>query len=292
MNNSMQTQAPQKMTFSQAVVTPKYQTMISTALKDPKRVTRYIAGITSAVATNPTLQQCTPQSVLSGSLLGESLGLSPSPQLGQYYLVPFNNKKTGRKDAQFQMGYKGYIQLALRSGYYADLDCIEIREGEYKGRNKSTGKREFEFVEDDDIREALPISGYLASFEYLNGFKKAIYWTRGKVEAHAMKFSKGYAAKKGYTFWEKDFDSMAQKTLLRQLISKWGIMSIDLQSAFEAELQTETADVDSDLISECDSDMFIDADATVIEPQAGEPAAVPKEPAPVAEGKQVNFGDL
>lgn len=252
-NTSVAEHKPQKMTFSMAINTPTYQRMINTALSDPQDVKRFVTAITSAVAVNPTLQECDPATVLSGALLGESLKLSPSPQLGQYYLVPFNNTKRGIKEAQFQLGYKGYIQLALRSGQYADLDCIEVREGEYKGRNKLTGKHEFEFITDDDLRETLPVIGYLAYFEYLNGFKKSIYWTKQKVENHALRYSKGYAAKKGYTFWEKDFDAMAFKTLLRQLISKWGIMSVDMQRAFESDVAIEQSE-DFNLAGEAESD--------------------------------------
>ncbi|MEG1492308.1 MAG: recombinase RecT [Oscillospiraceae bacterium] len=240
MSNEIQkSERPKKMTFSLAIETPSYQKMINTALKDPARVGRFVAGITSAVSVNPDLQICDPATVLSGALLGESLELSPSPQLGQYYLVPFNNTQKGCKDAQFVLGYKGYIQLALRSGCYADLDCIEIHQGEYLGRDAQTGKQKFKFIEDDDQREELPVIGYLAYFEYLNGFRKSIYWTRQKVEKHALRYSKGYAAKKGYTFWEKDFDAMAFKTILRQLISKWGIMSIEMQKALEADMGAE-----------------------------------------------------
>ena len=106
----------QRPKFSVMVSTPAYQKLINNTLKDQNRAQRFIAAITSAVAVNPALQECDPATVLSGALLGESLGLSPSPQLGQYYLVPYENRKKGCKDAQFQMGYKGYIQLALRSG--------------------------------------------------------------------------------------------------------------------------------------------------------------------------------
>ena len=91
---------------------------------------RFISAIVSAYNTNPTLQECTNQSILSAALLGESLQLSPSPQLGHYYMVPFNNTKTGVKEAQFQMGYKGYIQLAIRSGQYKRLNVVAIKEGE------------------------------------------------------------------------------------------------------------------------------------------------------------------
>lgn len=234
MNNAVATQA-QRPKFSVMISTPGYQKMINNTLRDPKRAQRFVASITSAVATNPALQECDPATILSGALLGESLNLSPSPQLGQYYLVPFNNTKKGCKDAQFQLGYKGYIQLALRSGYYKHLNVIAVKAGELVHFDPLTEEVEVNLNPDELARENSATVGYLAMFEYLNGFRKTIYWSREKMEAHALRYSKGYAAKKGYTFWEKDFDAMAFKTMLRQLISKWGVMSIDLQTAFEAD---------------------------------------------------------
>lgn len=234
MSNAISTQA-QRPKFSVMISTPGYQKMINNTLRDPKKAQRFVASITSAVATNPALQECDPATILSGALLGESLNLSPSPQLGQYYLVPFNNTKNGCKDAQFQLGYKGYIQLALRSGYYKHLNVIAVKAGELVHFDPLTEEVEVNLNPDELARENSATVGYLAMFEYLNGFRKTIYWSREKMENHALRYSKGYAAKKGYTFWEKDFDAMAFKTMLRQLISKWGVMSIDLQTAFEAD---------------------------------------------------------
>lgn len=230
--NEMQTK-PQKMPFSLAITTKGYNEMISRSIRDPKDVKRFVAAITSAVAVNPALQECDPATVLSGALLGNSLGLSPSPQLGQYYLVPYWNKKKGCNDAQFQLGYKGYVQLALRSGQYKHLNVIAVKAGEMVRFDPLTEEVDFRMIEDDEEREKAATIGYLATLEYLNGFRKTIYWSREKMEKHALRYSKGYAAKKGYTFWEKEFDAMAFKTMLRQLISKWGIMSIELQTAFE-----------------------------------------------------------
>ena len=239
--NEMQTR-PQRMTFSMAVNSTGYQKLINSTIKDPNKAQRFVTAITSAVAVNPLLQDCDPATILSGALLGESLGLSPSPQLGQYYLVPFNNTKKGCKDAQFQLGYKGYIQLALRSGYYKRLNVFSVKAGELKSWNPITEELVLEMIEDDEVRENTASVGYVATFTYVNGFTKTIYWSRKKMEAHALRYSKGYAAKKGYTFWEKDFDAMAYKTMLRQLISKWGIMSIDLQTAFEQDNVVESGD--------------------------------------------------
>lgn len=199
----------------------------------------FITGVISAVNANSDLQECTNDSIFSAALLGATLNLSPSPQLGHYYLVPFNDKTKG-KVAQFQIGYKGYIQLAIRTGQYKDLDVIEVREGEYKGRNRFSGKHQFEFIEDEVERETKPIVGYMAYFEYLNGFYKSMFWTKEKMQSHAKEYSKAYnydlKNKKRYSFWSKDFDGMAFKTMLRQLISKWGIMSIELQTAYENDM--------------------------------------------------------
>lgn len=197
---------------------------------------RFIASIVSAVQVNSDLQECTNPSILSAALLGESLKLSPSPQLGQYYMVPFKNNKKGCKEAQFQLGYKGYIQLAIRSGQYKKLNVLAIKEGELVRFDPLNEEIEVNLIDDEEAREEAKTIGYYAMFEYTNGFRKAMYWSKKKMEAHALKYSKGYAAKKGYTFWEKDFDGMAYKTMLRQLISKWGIMSIDMQNAMESDM--------------------------------------------------------
>ena len=195
---------------------------------------RFMTAIISAVSNNPALQECEQGSILSAALLGESLKLSPSPQLGHYYLVPFNNK--GGKVAQFQLGYKGYLQLAIRSGQYKKLNVLAIKEGELVHYNPLEEEIDVNLIQDDEERENTPTTGYYAMFEYASGFKKTLYWSKAKMEAHAIKYSNGYRAKKGYTFWEKDFDGMAYKTMLRQLISKWGILSIDMQEAYSKDM--------------------------------------------------------
>lgn len=198
-----------------------------------KEGARFITAIVSAVSNNPMLAECDHATILSAGLIGESLKLSPSVQLGQYYLVPFNDNKNGRKVATFQIGYKGYIQLAIRSGQYRKINVIAVKEGELVKFDALNEEIEVNLIEDEEKREAAKTVGYYAMFEYVNGFRKAMYWSRKKMENHALKYSKGYAAKKGYTFWENDFDGMAYKTMLRQLISKWGIMSIEMERAIE-----------------------------------------------------------
>lgn len=227
---------PAQPKFSVAVQSEGYKNLINNTLGDPKRASGFVTAITSAVSTNPSLQECDPATILSAGLLGETLQLSPSPALGQYYIVPFNDRKLGRKVAQFQLGYKGYIQLAIRSGQYKKLNVLPIKEGELIKYDPLNEDIEVHLIEDDAEREKAKTIGYYAMFEYLNGFRKVIYWSRDRMEAHALEYSQGYRAKKGYTFWEKDFDAMACKTMLRQLISKWGIMSIDFQKAYEADM--------------------------------------------------------
>lgn len=196
---------------------------------------QFVTSIISATQANPALQECTNPSILSAALLGQSLHLSPSPQLGYYYMVPFENRKNGTKEAQFILGYKGMMQLAIRSGYYKRINAIAIKEGELVRYDPLEEEIEVNLIEDEYEREQAPTVGYYAFFEYLNGFRKAIYWSKKKMEAHAERYSMGYKAKKGYTFWEKDFDSMAIKTLLRQLLGHYGIMSTDMQTAYEAD---------------------------------------------------------
>lgn len=212
---------------------------------------RFISSIISAVQANKQLAECSNNSILSAALLGESLKLSPSPQLGQFYMVPYNNK--GTKEAQFQLGYKGYLQLAIRSGQYKKINVLPIKEGELIRFDPLNEEIEVNLIEDEEQRENAPTSGYYASFEYLNGFRKAIYWSRAKMEAHALKYSKGYQAKKGYTFWEKDFDAMACKTMIRHLISHWGVMSIQMQTALEKDMGVIKEDGTAELVDAVDT---------------------------------------
>lgn len=262
---------------------------------------RFISAIVSAYNTNPTLQECTNQSILSAALLGESLQLSPSPQLGHYYMVPFNNTKAGTKEAQFQMGYKGYIQLAIRSGQYKRLNVVAIKEGELEYFDPLNEDIKVNLMVDDwDKREEAETIGYYAMFELVNGFRKTMYWSKAQMLAHADKYSPAFYKDAGKvktkygekqrvsfadyeagnydprdswmysSFWYKNFDGMAYKTMLRQLISKWGVMSIELQKAFEGDMAT--------LDVENDNDEYVETTATEMnEPEAQAPQAEPQD---------------
>lgn len=229
---------------------------------------RFISAVVSAVSVNPQLAECDHATILSAALLGESLKLSPSPQLGQYYMVPFKQKakysRAGeliapeRSVAQFQLGYKGYIQLAIRSGQYKKLNVIAIKDGELIRFDPLNEEIDVALIQDETKRERAETIGYYAMFEYTNGFRKAMYWSREKMLAHADKYSMAFSADKYRdliagripqseawkysSFWYKDFDGMAYKTMLRQLISKWGIMSIDLQTAINKDMAVTYGD--------------------------------------------------
>lgn len=241
----------QKPKFSVAISTAGYQKLINNTLGDAKKAQRFIASITSAVSNNSDLEQCDARSILSAGLLGEALNLSPSPQLGQYYLVPYGNS------AQFQLGYKGYIQLALRSGCYKKLNVLDIKQGELVKYDPLTETIEINLIENSLERENTKTMGYYAMFEYQNGFVKAIYWSREKMESHALKYSKGYNSKKDGSFWKKDFDGMAFKTMLRQIISKWGLMSIELETAIVSDMGVINEDKTVDYVDNTDENITL-----------------------------------
>ena len=259
-----------------------------------KNGTRFISSIVSAVQSTPALQECTSPSIVNAALLGEALNLSPSPQLGQFYMVPFDNKKKGCKEAQFQLGYKGYIQLAISSGYYKKLNVLAIKEGELVRYDPLDEEVEVNLIEDDILREEAPTMGYFAMFEYENGFRKTLYWSKKKMLAHAEKYSfafyKNGGAKslelleqgkipekdmwKYSSFWFKDFDGMALKTMLRQLISKWGIMSIDLQNAIDKDMAVIHEDGKTDYVDAVKAeDDGVVSDQELQEVQEDQPAA-------------------
>lgn len=241
-----------------------------------KNGTRFITSIVSAVQNNPQLQECTNQSILSAALLGESLNLSPSPMLGYYYMVPFNDRQRG-KVAQFQIGYKGLIQLAIRSGQYKKINVMAIKEGELEYFDPLNEDIKVNLMVDNwNAREQAKTIGYYATFELVNGFKKSIYWSREQMEAHAEQYSQGYRAKKGYTFWEKDFDSMAYKTMLRQLLSKWGIMSTELMSAIDSDEAIINEDGTKNYV---ETEEIIESPAPAPEPAKEEAEASAEDPA-------------
>lgn len=260
-------------TFSAYMKQDAVKKYINGVLSDPKAANNFITSIVTAVNTNPALKDCANSTIVSGALLGFTLNLSPSPTLGQYYLVPFDDKKRG-KVATFQLGYKGFIQLAIRSGQYKKLNVLAIKEGELIKYDPLNEEIEISLIEDFNEREKAETIGYYAMLELVNGFKKTIYWNKERMQAHAKKYSAGYKAdlKNGtsYTFWSKDFDAMAYKTMLRQLISKWGVMSIDLQKAYEGDQAVINQDGSREYVEETKEFEYIEPAEGEIKPAATE----------------------
>ena len=197
-----------------------------------KDAQRFISSLVSAVQTNPGLAECTNKSLLNAALLGQSLNLPQSPQLANFYFVPFKNSKAGTTEATFQLGWRGYIALAMRSGQYKKIHVTDIREGELKSYNPIEDEYEFTPITNMTERLQKPVIGYYAYFVLVNGFKKTMYWSREQMDEHAKKYSQSYRKGWDSSLWKSDFDKMAYKTMLRQLISKYGPMSVDMERAY------------------------------------------------------------
>lgn len=268
-SNSL-TKANQKMGMAAYLTQDAVKTQINNIVGG-KNGTRFITSIVSAVQTNPALQECTNQSILSAALLGETLNLSPSPQLSYFYMVPFNDTKRGVKVAQFQIGYKGLIQLAIRSGQYKKINVLSIKKGELEYFDPLNEEIKVKLMVDDwNAREQAETIGYYAMFELTNGFQKSMYWSKEQMENHALTYSQGYKAKKGYTFWEKSFDRMAEKTMLKQLLSRWGIMSTELMQAIDA---------DETVINEDGTKNYVETEEIIDVPEAAPAPAKAEAPA-------------
>jgi recombination protein RecT len=200
-----------------------------------KKADSFVTNIVSIVSSNANLQVCEPFSILFVGMTATSAGLSLNPSLGEAFIVPYNNSKTGITVATFQPGYKGIMQLAVRSGQYRKIVCSDVREGELISENVFTGEYEFKQIED---RENKPIIGYMAYFKLVNGYDKTVYWTKEKVEKHAKHYSQTYKSSKSWvrekSHWTLDFDGMAKKTVLKNLLNGGDApKSIEMQNVLQ-----------------------------------------------------------
>lgn len=186
----------------------------------------FVASLIDLYSSDTYLQKCNPGAVMKEALKAVSLKLPINKALGFAWIIPYNDNKSGQTMPQFQLGYKGYIQLAMRTGAYKTMNMDNVYEGEVKVVNRLTGE-----IDLSGERISDKVVGYFAYIETVNGFSKTLYWTLEKVISHAKKFSKSYNS--GAAIWKQNFDEMAQKTVMRNLIAKWGVMSIDLQRAID-----------------------------------------------------------
>lgn len=193
----------------------------------------FIASIIDLYASDNYLQKCDPNLVVMEALKAATLKLPINKQLGFAYIVPYKNK-SGVALPQFQLGYKGYIQLAMRTGQYKFLNAGIVYEGIKVYQNWLTGEVEFSGEPTSDKPQ-----GYFAFMELLNGFSKTVYMTYDEVRKHAKRYSKSYNSDS--SAWKTNFDEMAMKTVIRQLLSKYGILSVDMITAFTSDVEIETA---------------------------------------------------
>lgn len=220
--------------FNETLSNPRTQSYLESVLATKKN--SFVNNISSLVANNATLQACEPLSVIYAGIKATALDLPLDPNLGFAYVIPYQNRKTGKTEAQFQIGTKGFIQLAIRSGQYRTINVTDIKEGELKDFDLLAGEMRFEASQS---RETLPTVGYAAFIRLTNGFEKTVYMTKAEVEAHAYEYSQTYKADKdkGWTSsqWSKHFDAMARKTALKRLLSGFGILSVEMQQAITAD---------------------------------------------------------
>ena len=231
-----------------------------------KRAPQFISSVVSLVNADPNMQKVffeAPMTIIQSALKAATFDLPVDSGLGYAYIVPFNNSKKNadgtwskRQEAAFILGWKGMHQLALRTGSYKTINVTDVRDGELKKYNRLTEEVDIVFEEDEDKREALPIIGYVGYYRLVNGAEKTIYMTKKQIEKHEQKFRKGSTMGKG---WRDDWDAMARKTVYRQLIGKWGVMSIEYQMRSEAETlakqmqeeyQLETVNADYEVADE------------------------------------------
>lgn len=216
--------------FSAALKSESYQRLINDTLGDKNVAQTFIAEISTVVSQNYQLQECDPATILSAGLMAQTLKLPLSPTLGFAYVLPFKSKN-GLSCATFQVGYKGLIQLAQRSGQFERLGVREVHEGEYIGQDEF-GDDLFKFSHEFDSK---PVVGYFAYFRLTNGFKKTMYWTVDQCKAHAKKYSRSYGNGKGTDLWTDNFDLMASKTVLKLLLNRYAPLSVELQKAVAAD---------------------------------------------------------
>lgn len=259
-NNNMH-----KISFSAYMTSDLVKNRVNSIIGNEKAGAKFVANIVSAVQNNPILQECTNQSILSCALVANALDLSLSPQLGLIYMIPFNNKNTGLKEAQIQLSYKSYVQLAIRSGYYKKINVLPIKKGELIKYNPLEEEIEVKLIEDEVERENAETIGIYGMFEYTNGFRKCLYWSMEKILNHADKYSQSFNKKtyedikngkipqkdmwKYSSPWYSKTDDMGCKTVLKQLLSRYGILSVEMQEAF---------DKDQSVIKEDGTPIYVD----------------------------------
>lgn len=268
---------------------PAIQNQLSNLLND--RSSQFASSLITLASNDPQLNDAEPMSIISGAMQAAQLSLPLEKQFGFVYLIPFNtkNKQTNQweKKAQFILGYKGYIQLAQRSGQYRSINVGNIYEGQLKSWNPFKEELEFE----PQGKTSDEVVGYFGYFQLLNGFEKTVYWTKEQIEDHRIQNNKGKNKQKLSGVWASNYDAMAQKTVIRSMLSRWGILSTEMQQAILADEEPEYEETETQVrrdVSEHANKELIDFDESTPEPT---PASTKKD-VTEDDGQSALFGDL
>jgi recombination protein RecT len=239
----MENQVSIKGYFAKDGVQKKFQELLG------KKSTGFITSVMQVVNGNNLLAKATPESVYNSAAMAATLDLPINNNLGFAWIVPYNERYKdaqgnwqSKSVAQFQMGWKGYVQLAQRTGQYKAINVVEVYENQFKSYNRLTEELDADFTQ---VGKGA-IVGFVAYFKLINGFEKTSYWSTEEVQAHGAKFSKTFSSPSGV--WKDNFNAMAKKTVLKNTLSKWGILSIEMQQATIVDQavikDSETLDVD------------------------------------------------
>lgn len=229
MANEIATQQQPQQTLQQLMNSGAVMKKLNDVLGSEKKAASFVSSVISVANGNSYLRNCNPMTILGSAMVAATLDLPIVPTLGLAYIVPYKGQ------CQFQLGYKGLIELAERSGQFKNIIDEVVYDGQLVRKNRFTG--EYEFDEDARLRDESgkpteKVIGYMARMDLINGFSKTIFWTKEEVEAHANKFSQAFRAKKG-TPWVSDFDAMARKTVLKALFAKYAPKSVAIQNAIK-----------------------------------------------------------
>lgn len=224
--------------FNQTITSPSWDKYLKDVLKERKG--SFINNVTALVVNDVNLQDCMPSTIVYAALKATALNLPLDKSLGMAFVIPYKNNKTGQSVAQFQLGYKGVKQLALRSGQFKIIpNATEIKEGELISRNRLSGECVFKFIEDDKKREKAKTIGYASYFLLLNGAESTFYMSVEEMEQHALRYSQTYRSRdsrtKNASKWTTDFDDMAKKTVIKLNLSRNAPLSVEMQDAIKAD---------------------------------------------------------
>lgn len=251
--------------FNADLTNEKTQAYLSSVLGQKK--SSFVNNLVALVSNNVKLQKCEPMTLMFAALKATALDLPLDPNLGYAYVIPYNDNRANTTLAQFQIGFKGFVQLAMRSGQFKTVNVTDVREGEMKTIDRLSGEIIFDWKEE---REDLPIIGYVAYMRLSNGFEKSLYMTAKEIETHGKKYSKTYKV----GVWQTDFNAMAEKTVLKRLLSKYAPLSVEMQQAVisdqaiiteKGEHYVDTPEIE---VNETASSIFADAIGQVEEPQS------------------------